>query len=182
MGRLSNGKQPKRHAKLRASPRLSSFSSSHPFSLWIRVGSCTDVHTQHVALSESRTTQAQLHGLLEQAKITLWAVDTDARITTCHGPGAQNELLKDLSMERSRASGKRATEPQSTSSDSADRPVLAIGQNVFEVWLQPDITQAIKAAMNGTSTTEELEVRDRWFRIQYSTLRGQDGEVSCLSD
>lgn len=85
-------------------------------------------------------------------------------------------------MERSRASGKRAAEPQSTSSDSADRPVLAIGQNVFEVWLQPDITQAIKAAMNGTSTTEELEVRDRWFRIQYSTLRGQDGEVSCLSD
>lgn len=48
-------------------------------------GTCTDVHEQVVAREEAKQMKSQLELVIEHAQITLWAVDTEMRLTLAEG-------------------------------------------------------------------------------------------------
>ncbi|KXS98134.1 hypothetical protein AC578_9392 [Pseudocercospora eumusae] len=64
-------------------------------------GTCTDIHDQILAREEAKQTRAQLARVIEHANITLWAVDTECRLTLSEGramhsdPGDKNGYHRD---------------------------------------------------------------------------------------
>ncbi|KAF2217723.1 hypothetical protein CERZMDRAFT_31705 [Cercospora zeae-maydis SCOH1-5] len=64
-------------------------------------GTCTDIHDLVLAREEARQTRQQLERVIEHANITLWAVDTDMRLTLSEGR-AMSDDPADIDVHRRR--------------------------------------------------------------------------------
>ncbi|PWN41733.1 hypothetical protein IE81DRAFT_358218 [Ceraceosorus guamensis] len=159
-------------------------------------GSCTDIHDQVEALAASRQAQTQLESVINQAAMTLWAIDREGVVTVAEGPGVRQLKLmapttpmgseRDVSTSQAdrasedgmqmQASSNSNSNSNSNSSNSRYRHSM-IGRSVYDVWNSVEIRLAIQKALAGESVVEEMEIEGRHFRTSYNPLRASDPEA-----
>jgi PAS domain S-box-containing protein len=162
-------------------------------------GTCTDIHDQVEALAASRQAQAQLESVINQAAMTLWAVDREGVVTLAEGPGVRQLKLmapstpigsekgdaarsEDFRERASEDGGQHHSGSNSNSNSSGSRPRhTMIGRSIYHVWDSSDIRTAIQRALHGESVTEEMEIDGRWFRTSYNPLRASDPDGPAMA-
>ena len=130
-------------------------------------GTCTDIHDQVEALAASRQAQAQLESVINQAAMTLWAVDREGVVTLAEGPGVRQLKLmapstpigsekgdaarsEDFRERASEDGGQHHSGSNSNSNSSGSRPRhTMIGRSIYHVWDSSDIRTAIQRALHG---------------------------------
>ncbi|KAL1311732.1 hypothetical protein AAFC00_001827 [Neodothiora populina] len=126
-------------------------------------GTCTDIHEQVLAREIAKQTRSQLLRVVEMAKITLWTVDQQHRLSMLEG-----SLL-----------GKR-------SPDRNDDEVRAelIGRDIYDLLKDHQLPDGrdyeyyIEGILSGTLKDETVEIHqddtNRWFRTRFIPLHRQE--------
>lgn len=162
-------------------------------------GTCTDIHDQVEALSNSRRAQSQLESVINHAAMTIWATDREGRITIAEGPGVrQLKLLAPGtpgSSEKGGNSAQRLAEDTSddgqqhhtsnSNSNSASHSQAKqqmIGRSIYTIWDPALIGKSMEKALAGETVVEEMEIEGRWFRTSYTPMRADTQAAQRLID
>lgn len=86
------------------------------------------------------------------------------------GGSGRSETKSDHRSESSRSNSHRSG-PNVAQKLAAQQKSM-IGKSVYDIWDSPATRQAIQEAMKGKPVTQEMELEGRWFRTQYTPLRG----------
>ncbi|PWN33883.1 uncharacterized protein FA14DRAFT_124358, partial [Meira miltonrushii] len=159
-------------------------------------GTCTDIHDQVEALSNSRRAQSQLESVINHAAMTIWATDREGRITIAEGPGVrQLKLLAPGtpgSSEKGGNSGQRMIEDTSdedhhhtsnSNSNSASHSHAKqqmVGRSIYTIWDPALIGKSMEKALAGETVVEEMEIEGRWFRTSYTPMRADNQAAQRL--
>ncbi|KAF2088254.1 putative histidine kinase group protein-like protein, partial [Saccharata proteae CBS 121410] len=113
-------------------------------------GTCTDIHEQVEARQAARQTREQLLRVIEHARVTLWAINTDREVVLLEGSLLHGD---DPGFNRG-----------------------VVGQNIYDIFGhrkgQPDfdmLKDKIEVVLDGKGTDETLEMQDgnqRWYRTR----------------
>lgn len=69
-------------------------------------GTCTDIHEQVLAREDARQTRAQLERVVDHARMTLWAVDKNYKLTLFQGRPMHSRSVEQLQKDKSQYLGK----------------------------------------------------------------------------
>ena len=119
-------------------------------------GSCTDVHSLNEARLAAKQTREKLLNVIEHAKVTVWAVDRERKMTFLEGPLMWDE-------------------------DEEDIDPGVIGRNVYEVFGRhkgqidlPLYKRPIEKILNGEAKEEisehHIDGNGRWFRTRFVAI------------
>ncbi|KAK4984940.1 hypothetical protein LTR50_006280 [Elasticomyces elasticus] len=129
------------------------------------MGTCTDIHELVEVRNAAKQTKEQLRRVIEHAKITLWAVDRERKLT----------LLEGSLMWQSREAGGKVIDTRSL-----------IGKNVYEAFAEcdeapsgtPFYRQPIEDILSGRTSDETVEVHigsnGRFYRTRFVPLHQQE--------
>lgn len=128
-------------------------------------GTCTDIHEQVVAREEAKQTRLQLLKVIEMAKISLWTINRDRKLSMLEGALLWN----------------RNDKSQETDDEARAE---AIGTNVYDLLRAHNLVEAqqyehyIEGVLSGTLVDETIEVRlektGSWFRTRFIPLHRQE--------
>lgn len=132
-------------------------------------GTITDIHDLVEAREEAKQTREQLLRVIEHAKITLWALDRDRRLSICEGT--------------------MLWEPRNPEKGTADE----IGRSIWDLFPKEDggnqkkfFEEPIEKILNGESSDESVETllaaNDRWYRTRFVPLHRQQRAASVEGD
>ncbi|MCO5565681.1 hypothetical protein L7F22_019355 [Adiantum nelumboides] len=159
-------------------------------------GTCTDIHDQVEALSNSRRAQSQLESVINHAAMTIWATDREGRITIAEGPGVrQLKLLAPGTPGSSEKGGNSAQRMVEDTSDDDHQPgsnsnsnsasqsqakQQMIGRSIYTIWDPALIGKSMEKALAGETVVEEMEIEGRWFRTSYTPMRTDNQAAQML--
>lgn len=128
-----------------------------------RFGTCTDIHEQVVAREAAKQTRLQLLRVVEMAKITLWTVDLEHKLSMLEGALLWRQASK-------------ANEQETRES--------LIGTNIHELLQGHDLPDGktykdyMGGILSGKMIDETVEVHldntNRWFRTRFVPLHRQE--------
>ncbi|KAL8730771.1 MAG: hypothetical protein Q9166_003841 [cf. Caloplaca sp. 2 TL-2023] len=116
-------------------------------------GTCTDIHEQVQARQEARTMRQQLLNVIKHAKTTVWAVDSNRRLTFLQGTLMWDNEEQDITEE-------------------------SIGRNIYEVFgrykgkvdlplYKKPIEEILEGKTSEKVTEHHVDGNNRWFRTRF---------------
>ncbi|NOK17709.1 PAS domain-containing sensor histidine kinase [Corallococcus carmarthensis] len=122
---------------------------------WALCGVSTDITTTRTLRQERDEAREQLHRVLTQLPVVLWAFDTQGVFTLFEGEGVTSTAVPSLAMH---------------------------GRSVFEVFRdRRDVLEVILRALAGERMSTELYLMGVWFEVRFMPVFDAGGRVVSVS-
>ncbi|KAK4550066.1 hypothetical protein LTR36_003033 [Oleoguttula mirabilis] len=126
-------------------------------------GTCTDIHDVVLAREEARQTRAQLGRVVEHARITLWAVDKERRLTLFEGKPMVSRTEEQVRMEKQAFMGKSLWD------------IFRMqGREDEQMQYQRPIEDILAGRSEDQTIEVQIQSNQRWFRTRIFPLLRQE--------
>jgi len=126
-------------------------------------GTCTDIHDVVMAREEARQTRSQLERVVEHSGITLWAVDTQNRLSLFEGRPMWTHRGAILQKDKQRYLGMDLWDIMTEQGRQDEIP-----------WFKDPIEGILSGKLEGYTVENQIQANGRWFRTRMFPLLRQE--------